>query len=551
MTSRIFKAIFAVALAVLLACLVFIFGILFDYYSNRLTDELHTEAALISKGIELDGLTYLEGLPSHTVRITWIDQDGQVLYDNNADPATMENHADREEFQEALQTGEGESIRYSATLSEKTVYYAMELPDHTVLRVSNTQYTVVLILISMLQPILIVIVLAVALSLLLASRISKQIVKPINELDLEHPEQADVYEELTPLLSKLYSQNRLIKQQMEKLHRKQEEFTTITENMQEGFLLIDKRTDILSYNTSALHILGATEEVENQSVLTINRSESFRNAVSQALSGKSCEEPLHLDGRYYTLISNPVYDNEQVAGAVIVILDVTEKESQDQMRREFTANVSHELKTPLTSISGTAEMIKSGFVSPEDIAHFAGNIYDEATRLITLIDDIIKLSQLDEQSVLAEKVPVDLYQLSKVVLEQLTDAASKKHISLELVGEHGTVDGVEQILYEMVYNLCDNAIKYNRENGSVKVSIDQTEKAVTLSVMDTGIGIPAEDQSRVFERFYRVDKSHSKQIGGTGLGLSIVKHGAAYHNADIRLESKVGTGTQISILFRL
>ena len=549
MTSRIFKAIFSVALAVLMACLVFILGILFDYYGNRITQELRNESAFIAQGIEQDGSRYLENLPGNSLRITWIDASGAVLFDNTVDPTTMANHADREEFQQAQASGSGESIRYSTTLSEKTVYYAQRLSDGSVLRVSNTQYTLLLILISLLQPILIIVVIAVALSVALASRLSKQIVKPINELDLEHPEQAEIYEELTPLLSKLYSQNRVIQQQMDKLRRKQEEFSTITENMQEGFLLLDRRTDILSYNTSALKLLGAQQDVQNQSALTLNRSESFRKAVSQALAGTACETPMQMESRHYTLIANPVYENGEVAGAVIVILDVTEKESQDQLRREFTANVSHELKTPLTSISGTAEMLKNGFVSPEDVPHFAANLYDEATRLVTLIDDILKLSQLDEGSVLAEKAPVDLYALCQTILEQLSDTAGKKQVHMELTGERATVSGVQQILYEMVYNLCDNAIKYNVDGGSVLLTVSQESDGVCLCVADTGIGIPLEDQARVFERFYRVDKSHSKQIGGTGLGLSIVKHGAAYHNADIRLDSQVGQGTTICIVF--
>ena len=383
----------------------------------------------------------------------------------------------------------------------------------------------------------------------MASALSKRILRPVNAIDLEHPEQSEVYEELSPLLSKIYNQNRVIDSQIEELQRKQAEFTAITENMSEGFLVIDDHTDLLSYNSGALRLLGAEAGLSRRSVLALNRSEGFRKAVELSLSGEHCEQLFEREGRYLQIIANPVYHEEHVAGAVLVILDITEKHARESMRREFTANVSHELKTPLTSISGTAEIIKNGFVKPEDIPHFAGNIYDEAQRLITLIGDIMRLSQLDEDSVPFEKGPVDLYELASSVLCRLEAAAGKRGISLTLSGEHATVNGVSQVLDEMVFNLCDNAVKYSRENGHVRVFVSEENGHVALRVEDDGIGIPAADQARVFERFYRVDKSHSKEIGGTGLGLSIVKHGAAFHNARVALESELGKGTTVTVTF--
>ena len=548
MTARIFRSIFLVATAVLLACFILIFGMLYEHLGQQIQAELQTEAIYIAQGLAQSGMEYFNGLRG-TNRITWVAADGTVLYDSDSEAAAMENHADREEIQEALTGGSGESTRYSTTFDERRIYFATRLSDGTVLRVSSAQHSVWVLIMGLLSPVIMIFVLAAILSGVLASALSKRILRPVNAIDLEHPEQSEVYEELSPLLSKIYNQNRVIDSHIEELQRKQAEFTAITENMSEGFLVIDDHTDLLSYNSGALRLLGAEAGLSRRSVLALNRSEGFRKAVELSLSGEHCEQLFEREGRYLQIIANPVYHEEHVAGAVLVILDITEKHARESMRREFTANVSHELKTPLTSISGTAEIIKNGFVKPEDIPHFAGNIYDEAQRLITLIGDIMRLSQLDEDSVPFEKGPVDLYELASSVLCRLEAAAGKRGISLTLSGEHATVNGVSQVLDEMVFNLCDNAVKYSRENGHVRVFVSEENGHVALRVEDDGIGIPAADQARVFERFYRVDKSHSKEIGGTGLGLSIVKHGAAFHNARVALESELGKGTTVTVTF--
>lgn len=549
MTKRIFTSILTVAVSVFVACLVLIMGVLHNYFSIIYETEIQNEAQYISAAIEATGKQYLENLTPGTNRITWIDSDGTVLYDSRADQSSLENHADREEFKQALEIGVGESSRYSDTLSEKYYYYAIRLEDGTVLRVSNEQFTVISLIAVMAQPILIIAILALILSLILASRLSKKITRPINNIDLEHPETADTYDELAPLLRKISFQNKQIQLQIEELSRKQQELATITENMSEGLLVVDDRTDILFYNTSALKLLGTDKVDNNQSALTLNRSESFRKAIDEALNSQHNEQLMKLNHRLYQLIANPVYLENSVVGAVILILDITEKEERDKLRREFTANVSHELKTPLTSISGFAEIMKNGIAKNEDMPHFAGKIYDESQRLITLVGDIIKLSQLDENTIELTKTPVDLYNVIDSVTQRLKYFADKQKISIEINAQHITVTGVEQILDEMIFNLCDNAIKYNKEGGKVFITLDEQSDGIHLSVRDTGIGIPFADRNRVFERFYRVDKSHSKEIGGTGLGLSIVKHGAAYHNAKVSLSSKINEGTEIVIIF--
>ena len=547
MTKRIFRAIFLVALAVFLAGTALIMGALYNYYSGIYESQIQEEAAYLSTAVEDLGLPYLEGLERGSHRITWVNSDGTVLFDSAANEDRMENHLDREEIQEAMADGVGESERYSDTLSERSYYYALALNDGSVLRVSGEQYTVLSLLLSIGHYIILVLVVALALSLFLASRISKAIIRPLNGIDLEHPEDVDTYDELSPLLGRIASQNRQIRTQLDEMKAKQQEFATITENMNEGLLVIDQQTAVLSYNTAALRLLGA-DKVEG-SVFSLNRSEQFRDAVDASLHGRHSQALMELSERTYQLIANPVHEHDQVVGAVLLLLDVTEREEREKLRREFTANVSHELKTPLTSISGFAELMKNGMVKPEDVPHFAGNIYSEAQRLITLVGDIIRLSQLDEGTTGLEKVPLDLAKVTESVVERLRGAAEQRGITFSLQLEQATVLGNQQILDEMVYNLCDNAIKYNKEQGSVHVTVDPNKGHPVLTVSDTGVGIPYAEQGRVFERFYRVDKSHSKEIGGTGLGLSIVKHGAAYHNAKVELESVPGKSTTVRVLF--
>ena len=549
MTAKLFRTSMAVAVSVMALSIALFMGMLYQYFSDQMMAELESETWLVSRGVELDGMDYLNGLHT-TSRVTWVAADGTVLYDNEADASTMENHADREEIREALTSETGTAQRFSSTLSEQTLYVTQRLSDGTVIRLASAQKTVGLLLISMIQPILIILVLSLLLSAVLASRLSKGLIKPILSLDLEHPEDCETYDELTPLLSRLKRQNDTIQQQMNLLKQRQTEFAALTDNMSEGFLLLDRQGHVLSHNSGALRLLGVEEPEGEVNVLVLNREEPFRQAVDEALSGKRSQQMLHLNGRYCKLLANPVLADGKPAGAVLVLLDVTEQEQRDELRREFTANVSHELKTPLTSISGIAEIMQSGMVKPEDIQSFAGDIYQEAQRLIALVEDIIRLSRLDEGAESLEREPVNLLSVAQDVARRLDSAAQKAGVTLKVMGLSVEVRGIPSVLDEMVYNLCDNAIKYNHPGGTVNVTVAPTnDGSAEVTVEDTGIGIPVEDQSRVFERFYRVDKSHSKEIGGTGLGLSIVKHGASLHGAQIHMDSQVGRGTSVQLLF--
>lgn len=548
MTSKIFRSVFFTSVLTLLASLVLVLGVLFGAFENQIEKELKSEAGYIAYTIENGDMDFFNRFSDSDKRVTLIDSNGEVIADTEADAGKMDNHADREEVKDALKDGSGTKVRYSNTLTEKTVYYAQRLSNGTVLRVSTTQYTIITIVLGLLQPLIFVLVIAMALSLFLSSRVSKRLVKPINSIDLDNPENCDTYDELSPLLHKIINQNRTIAGQIEKARQVQEEFRLITENMSEGFLVIDKNAKILSYNSAALKLLDAEKAEDN--VLTLNRTSGFIDTVTTALDGRRAENTMLHGDRTYNLIANPVFNSGEIIGAVIVIIDVTETAKREAMRREFTANVSHELKTPLTSISGFAELMKAGGIPEETVVDFSTSIYTEAQRLITLVTDIIKISELDEKSDRHDWEKVNLYELSRDVIKRLKISAEKKNVSFTLNGGDAEVYGVRQILDEMVYNLCDNAIKYNKEGGRVSVSVKDSDKKVTLSVSDTGIGIPQTQQSRIFERFYRVDKSRSKAEGGTGLGLSIVKHGAIYHNAEISVDSEVGKGTKMTISFK-
>lgn len=547
MKKRIFNSVFFVSLAVTLCCAVLFTGVLYGYFSRTHNLEIQNEAAYIAQGYADRGIAYLDAVKNANVntRITLIAQDGTVLYDSAAESAAMENHLDREEIKEAFAGGKGESFRYSKTLAEKNYYYALLLADGTVLRVSNVSFSALSIVWSMLQPVLLVTVATCILSLILASAIARHTLKPINEIDLENPDDTHIAEELTPLIKKIRSQNLQIRSQMEKLKRSQQEFKMITENMAEGLIIVDSHTDVLSYNQSAARIFNTDTIKEKESAFVLNRSAPFRSAVKNALAGRHGTQMLTLQGRIYNLLFNPVIYDKTVKGAVVVILDVTEKEEREKLRREFAANVSHELKTPLTSISGFAEIIMNGIAKSEDIPHFAENIYKESARLVTLVGDIIKISQLDEGAIEAKKETVQLLPTAQKAAGALTAAATEKGVHISVCGDNSEVYGVSSILDEMIFNLCDNAVKYNRKNGKVDIVVQNN----AITVRDTGIGIPKAEQERIFERFYRVDKSHSKAIGGTGLGLSIVKHGALYHKASICLESTPDIGTSITIQF--
>ena len=549
MTKKIFKSIMFVCALVLAVGLVAVMGILYSNFDGQMRKELSKEAAYLTYGVEQQGVDYLKNIKDKSARITYIDQDGTVLFDNEADVSEMKNHSDRTEFQKAEKYGAGESSRYSDTLSEKTIYYALRLKDGTVLRVSGTQDSVLALVENLIFPLCGLLCLMLILSGIMASAISKRIVKPINELDLESPEENRIYEELSPLLSKIHRQNREIQNQLELAKQQQEEFSLITENMQEGLIVIDKYTMILSANSSAWNLFHMDRVCQGESVYCLDREEEFRHAIEQVLSGEHTELVLKLNGSDIQLIANPVIRDKKTEGAVVLLVNVTEKLERESLRREFSANVSHELKTPLTSISGFAEIMQSGLVKCEDIPQFAGRIYKESQRLLQLVEDVIQISQLDEEKTPYTWEPVDVYQVCKNAFESLKEKAKRLNVHLYICGEYMKMEAVRTLLEEAVYNVCDNAIKYNRNDGSVSVFLTQTAQEIQIVVKDTGVGIPKEDQDRVFERFYRVDKSHSKEIGGTGLGLSIVKHAVGALKGSVILRSEEGNGTEICMKF--
>lgn len=558
MTKKIFRSILLAAVSVLLASLVIIMGCLYDYYRNVQEKQLRDELRLASYGVEADGLDYLEQLASPyrfpstaDFRLTWIAADGEVLFDTHVPAAEMENHAGRAEVKEALAEGESGGVRYSETLTERTLYYAQRLTDGTILRISISQLTVFALAMGMLQPILLTAILAVILSALLARRMAKRIVAPLNRLDLDKPLENDAYEELSPLLGRIHQQHRQIEAQLRELRRKTEEFEQITENMSEGLVLLDRKGVILSINPAARAIFHASSACVGQDFLVVDRDHEINLAIQTALEGGHSEVRAMRNDREVQFDISRITADGAAAGTVLLAFDVTEQAVAERSRREFTANVSHELKTPLQSIMGSAELLENGLVKQEDVPQFVGVIRTEAARLVTLVEDIIHLSQLDEGTA-PEKEQVNLLELADSAVSALRERAEERHIGLSVSGENLMVDGVRNFLYEMFYNLIDNAIKYNIDGGKVEVTVLTGDTAATVSVKDTGIGIPPEYQARVFERFFRVDKSRSKASGGTGLGLSIVKHIAQYHHAEIRLQSGIGrSGTNIEVLFGL
>lgn len=546
MTKKIFKSILIVAGTVLLASIVIIMGCLYEYFSNIQKDKLADELDIAASAVELYGTDYLKNIDSERYRITWIQADGKVIYDTQAGADSMENHADRQEVKQALAEGEGSSSRYSDTLMEKTSYYARLLDDGSVLRVSTTYATAGLLVLGMLQPILVVLIAALVLSGILARRISKRIVEPMNSIDLDRPLENDTYEELSPLLNRINQQHKEIEMQMRYLKQKTDEFTQITESMKEGLILLDNKGNVLSINEAAQNILETDSSCIGHNFLSIERSRSINHAIAKAFEDGHSEEYAEYAGREYQIDISRIESDGDIVGAVLLAFDITEQQNAQRNRREFTANVSHELKTPLQGIIGSAELIENGMVKPEDMPRFIGHIRKEASRLVTLIEDIIRLSQLDEGRQMPSE-QVDLFELAEEVRSVLEGACEAKHINMKLMGEHVSIDGVKRLLYEIIYNLCDNAVKYNNEGGIADIDISSDEKNAYITVRDSGIGIPQDQQQRVFERFYRVDKSHSKESGGTGLGLSIVKHAVSYHNGTVSMKSEPGNGTEIRV----
>ena len=548
MTGKILRISYLVAISALLASALLFFGVMYRDYEDGAFARLRAEAAAISQGLDAAGSDYFDSFAPDD-RVTWIAASGTVLYDSAAPAQLLESHAGREEIDQALQTGEAQTSRYSKTLLQRTFYYAKLLEGGTVLRVSCTQNSLPAMILMLLTPFLWVATLVLILCGVLSYRLARQITKPLNAINPDNPAPLPSYPELTPLFDKLREQNRTIGKQMNELQLRQREFTAITENMREGFLLVDCKMHVLSSNHSALEVLGRRELKPGCLLYDAECSQEIFDAVDTALSGSHAELLLTIDETSWQVLANPVVASGQVAGAVVLFMDVTEREQRERLRREFSANVSHELKTPLTSISGFAELMKEGLVPPEKIPEFSGDIYKESLRLIGLVNDIIQLSRLDENSTQFQRAPVDLYDLCAQSLERLSPVAARQSVTLALTGEHAEIMGVEQLLKEMIYNLLDNAIKYNVPGGSVTASVRKSAGRTILSVADTGIGIPYAHQPRVFERFYCVDKSHSKEVGGTGLGLSIVRHAAQYHGARLELKSQPGKGTTITVTF--
>lgn len=549
MTNRIFKAVCAAALSVFVVTMLLIMGVLYNYFSSVQQKQLLAQTALAVQGVEQQGMAYFDGLDVENLRITWIAGNGDVLYDSVSDSDTMENHLQREEIRQALSDGVGQSARYSSTLMKQYLYCAQRLSDGTVLRLSVSHNTIFVLLLGMLQPILIVIAVALVLSFLLASRLSKRIVEPMNRLNLDEPLENEGYDELSPLLRRIYSQQQSLKNQQATLAQKQNELDAIVSHLEEGMLLLDRDCRVITANQAALRLMDVrNRNVAGLSLLSLNRNMELQEAVNQALAGVNVTKKTTIHGRTIQVHAAAVGKEQELSGVAVVLFDITQAEQAEQRRREFTANVSHELKTPLQSISGYSELIQCGLAKPEDVQPFAKRIYDETQRLISLVEDIINLSRLDEGGGY-EPRQMDLYDTAREVVRDLQTVAADKQVQLTLEGTAAEITGVPELARGIVYNLCDNAIKYNRPGGSVSVTVSGENEGVLLTVKDTGIGIPEEEQDRIFERFYRVDKSRSKEVGGTGLGLSIVKHAALVMGAQIQLESRLGQGTTIQVSF--
>lgn len=549
MTKKIFISILLVSEVVLLACFAITVGVLYSYYTGISESQLKAQTSVISHAVENEGIGYFNNFKENGCRVTWINADGTVIYDSEAQASSLESHADREEFVEALETGFGKSLRYSSTLTERMLYCAQKLADGTVIRTAYPQSTVFMLFLGMLPPLCIVLIISIVLSGLLAYRLSRQIVRPLNAIDLDKPLENETYDELSPLLKRIELQHRQIDRQLNELSRKREEWNAVTESMNEGIVLLSADNTVLSINKSASLLLDTSADCIGQDMLEICRRIDIQSLICQAAEGKNAEITAELRGREYQINASPIISDGSVKGTVLLFFDVTDKLQAEQMRREFTANVSHELKTPLQVISGTSELMLNGLVKNEDMPEFAERIHGESLRMITLVDDIIELSRLDEGAAEVPKKKVCLMTAAEAVAERLAVSAQHKDVSVSVTGDKAVINGIPALITELIFNLCDNAIKYNLPGGRAEIEIKDENNEAVLTVSDTGVGIPEDAQSRVFERFFRVDKSRSKEIGGTGLGLSIVKHIAEIHNARIDLKSKPGKGTSISVVF--
>lgn len=548
MVKKIFRSTLMVTLGILFLAVMLIMGVLYSYFAQVQKEQLRAETSLVAQGVNLEGKSYFDYLKVSGVRMTWIDHEGNVLYDNQYDAKKMDNHANRKEFKEALTDGKGESTRYSSTLTTKSLYLAQRLDNGTVIRLSVTQHSLLLLYIRMFQPFALIIILAITLSIWVARYTAKRIVAPLNDLDLDQPLKNEAYDEISPLLRRIDHHQKALSKQEALLNQKKEEFDTIISKIKEGIILLDAKCQVISINDAAQQLFQTDQTCLGKNILQLTRDLSFNKWLKSGLAGQKQEGIIHFDKESYKVLIRPILFGGNVTGLVILLFDVTEQLQNEQLRHEFTANVSHELKTPLHVISGYSEMLASGMVSSEDTPHFAGKIYKESKRMVQLVEDIIKLSHLDE----IDQVPMeilDVYAIAKNVLDSLSTKASQRQIRLQLTGQSTMMFGNPALIHSILYNICDNAITYNRDKGSVEVTITSNKKDVFLAIKDTGLGIPKEEQNRIFERFYRVDKSRSKKVGGTGLGLSIVKHALKLHNATIQVQSQENIGTQMLLMF--
>lgn len=547
MTKKIFRTTLSASLGIVLVTILMIMGFLYNYFNRIQREQLRTQTALASQGISFEGKDYFENLKTSNVRITWVDNKGQVLYDTQSDAKHMKNHANRQEIKEAIKSGYGESTRWSATLTEKSIYAAQRLNNGTIVRLSVAQQTIFYLLLGMMSPLAIIILLAIILSVLIARYIAKKVSEPLNNIDLDHPLSNDSYEEITPLLRRLDSHQAKIQHQKLLLQKRQKEFDTIISKIKEGMILLDDQARIVSINAEALKLFQINDDWHGRFMMEVSRDLTLKDLIDQGLKGKKKEANIDIENNHYRVLVRPTTDNNRVTGLVVLLFDVTDQLQMEQLQREFTANVSHELKTPLHVISGYSELLANQMVPNEEVPQFAAKIHKESERLVKLVEDIINLSHLDEQEKLPQET-VNLYDLTQKVLEGLQAKADKKHIQINFNGEEAILRGNPVLLNSLVYNLCDNAITYNHEKGQVNVTLKNSPDTITLEVSDTGLGIAEKDKKRICERFYRVDKSRSKIVGGTGLGLSIVKSALDFHNGSIKVDSHLGQGTTMTVL---
>ncbi|MBP5362946.1 MAG: PAS domain S-box protein [Ruminococcus sp.] len=547
MTKKIFLSIITVSFIAVTIAIFLLTGVSYNYTADTAANNLRQNCSIISSAVEESGGRFLNVTDFGELRVTWISSSGRVIFDSAKDPEQLDDHSGRQEIEEAINSGEGESERYSDTLMTKTINHAHRLSDGSVIRVSDVQKSFPALLLRNLQPLAVMLTILALCSFASAILISRHIVRPINNIDLDHPKTEKSYKELAPLLKKLRKQNGRVNKQMIELKQSREQFSLITESMSEGLIVADQKANILTSNTSAYSLLGAEKSNDSHTVFSLCQTEQFRRCIQDAMGGRRSECLISTEKGDRKVIASPANSHDTVNGIVVFVLDVTEQQQLETMRREFTSNVSHELKTPLTTIYGISDMLANGMVKPEDVGSLSSDIRNEADRLITLINDIVSLSKLDENTAPRQDEEVDLYDLASDIISRLKLSADEKNVTAELTGDHVTVYGSRTILDEVLYNLCDNAIKYNNEGGSFTVKISHIPMKAIITVSDTGAGIPETHLGRIFERFYRVDKSRSRKIKGTGLGLSIVKHGVGYHGGTVRAESIVGKGTTFTV----